>query len=159
MLNSFRSRSRRRCESCLPHLYLSETPNDFIRFIFFCGFLGDGGFILVVLVFAPKRIRHPPAGDAGHSSLLRQRRLTRRKPTLPGAEQSRALGVLVSSYGNSSACICRYRFEGPRHCQFPGCVVRPPVAEPLPIRQSAVTGAERHDTSHRDGFVVGWARW
>ena len=40
-----------------------------------------------------------PAGDAGHSSLPRQRRLTRRKPTLPGAEQSRVLGALVSSYG------------------------------------------------------------
>jgi len=120
-----------------------------------------GGFAVffAALVFAPKGIRHPPAGDAGHSSLLRQRRLTRRKPTLPGAEQSRALGVLVSSYGHSSAGLCRYRFEGPRRCQFPGCVVRPPVAEPLPIRQSAGTGAKRHDTSHRDGFVVGRARW
>jgi len=116
-------------------------------------------FLWAVLVFAPKGIRHPPAGDAGHSSLPRQRRLTRRKPTLPGAEQSRALGVLVSSYGHSSAGLCRYRFEGPRRCQLPGCVVRPPVAESLPIRPSAGTGADRHDTSHRDGFVVGRARW
>ena len=103
-------------------------------------FLGYLVILLAVLVFAPKGIRHPPAGDAGHSSLPRQRRLTRRKPTLPGAEQSRALGVLVSSYGHSSAGICRYRFEGPRRCQFPGCVVRPPVAEPLPTHPSAGTG-------------------
>ena len=33
------------------------------------------------------------------------------------------------------------------------------VAASLPIHPSAGTGAKRHDISHRDGFVVGWARW
>ena len=63
----------------------------------------------------PTAIRHPPAGAAGHSSLRRQRRLTRRKPTLPGAEQSRVRRTLVSSYGHSTADICRYRLVGHRN--------------------------------------------
>ena len=82
--------------------------------------LGVSLFVLAGLVFAPNGIRHPPSGDAGHSSLLRQRRLTRRKPTLPGAEQSRVRRALVSSYGPSPAGICQYRFERPRTCYCPG---------------------------------------
>jgi len=116
--------------------------------------LGFGGLFCWRRWFLHPKEYDIPLRGTPVTSLPRQRRLTRRKPTLPGAEQSRALGVLVSSYGHSSAAICRYRFEGPRICQFPGFVVRPLMAGALPIRPSAVRGATDHDSSRFTGFVV-----
>jgi len=94
---------------------------------------GSAFFSLVFFAEAKKSDRRPPQGDVVF--------LWVQKPSQP--KQTATTPASRAIAGARGA----------------GFVVRPPVAEPLPIRQSAGTGAKRHDTSHRDGFVVGWARW
>ena len=106
------------------------------------------------MVIAPKGVRHPPAGDAGHSSLLRQRRLTRRKPTLPGAEQSGYSAAVIPSYGQWLRLACSTGFNGGTPAHHTGFVVQPPMTGALPSRPSVVRRATDHDSSRFIGFVV-----
>ena len=115
--------------------------------------LGVWGFVWAVLVVVPNSVRQPPAGDAGHSSLLRQRRLTRRKPTLPGAEQSDDLAAVIPSCGQWLRLACPTGFNGDSAAGHTGFVVRPPMAGALPIHPSAVRGATGHDSSR---LTVSW---
>ena len=115
-----------------------------------CGGLPDS-----VLVFGPNgHTTSPLRGDAGHFSLPRQRKLTKRKPTLPGAEQSGYSTVVVASYGHCLRLACPTGSKGSAMALPDGFVVRPPIASTVPIRPSAVRGATGHDFSRLTGFVV-----
>ena len=86
--------------------------------------------------------------------MLRQRRLTRRKPTLPGAEPSDSSTALIASCGWWLRLACPTGFNGCSPAYHTGFVVRPLVAGAAPIRPSAVRDATGHDSSSPTGFVV-----
>ena len=125
-----------------------------------CGLVDDWISALAVLLdrrwsLHPTAIRHPPCGGLPVTFLcVRQRKLTKRKPTLPGAEQSGCSAVVIASYGQRLRLACPTGLKGRATADGTGFVVRPLMAGAAPIRPSAVRGARGRCISYLAGLVV-----
>ena len=99
-----------------------------------------------------------PAGDAGHFSLRSAKKTNEKKADPAGGRAIRLsdIGGFVVRPG-VPASFCRYRFEPPRTCQFPGFVVEPPVAGITCFKPSVAPVVAGHEVAGAP--VPSWARW